>query len=79
MLTQSKISEIAPYSLKVKDAATHFGFHPKTIYDMISGGKLLQGYHYLRIGTKIVIIRERFIEWMHQQDPFGRERYVSKG
>ena len=67
-----------PYSLTVRGAAEHFGFAPQSLYDMISGGKLIQGYHYLKIGKKVLIIRERFIEWLYQQDPFGREHYGGK-
>ena len=63
-----------PYSLSPKAAATHFGFSPSTIYDLISRGKLCRGLHYLKVGKKVVIIREKFIQWMTEQDgviPYG--------
>jgi excisionase family DNA binding protein len=57
-----------PFSLTVQDAARHFGFHPQTIYDMISGGRLRRGEHYLKIGKKVLIVREAFVAWMYQED-----------
>jgi hypothetical protein len=34
---------------------------------MIASGKLHLNYHYLKVGPKkILIIRNRFIEWLHQ-------------
>ena len=47
-----KVSSQEPYSLTVKGAAEHFGFHPKTIYAMISAGHLRRGYHYLKVSEK---------------------------
>jgi hypothetical protein len=52
----------------VKDAATYFGFAPQTLYDWISCGKLLRGTHYLKIGTKVVILHDAFIEFLHKED-----------
>jgi excisionase family DNA binding protein len=57
-----------PYSLSVKGAAQYFGFAPKTIYNMISDGKLIRGHHYLKVGGKVVIKRKEFIEWMESED-----------
>lgn len=62
------MTQVSPYSLTVKEAAGHFGFHRQTLYDMIHQGRLLRGVHYLKIGKKIVIIRSAFIEWMVEQD-----------
>ena len=60
--------EFEPFSLTVQEAARHFGFAPQTLYDWISRGKLHRGNHYLKIGKKVVIIRENFIEWMVKED-----------
>ncbi len=57
-----------PYSLTVNEAAAHFGFAAQTLYDWISRGKLHRGKHYLKIGKKVVIIREAFISWMRGED-----------
>jgi excisionase family DNA binding protein len=57
-----------PYSLTVREAASHFGFAPQTLYDWISRGKLYRGIHYLKVGKKVVIIREQFIKWMRAED-----------
>ncbi len=62
-------SKHPPYSLTVKEAAAHFGFHPKTLYDWIEQGRLLRGTHYLRVGNrKIVIIRQAFIDKLYEED-----------
>lgn len=57
-----------PYSLTVKDAANYFGFAVQTLYDWISIGKLQRGRHYLKIGKKVVIVREQFVEFMRCED-----------
>ena len=57
-----------PFSLSVKDAAKHFGFHPKTLYDWISQGRLHRGKHYLKIGKKVLIVRHAFIEFLYKED-----------
>ena len=62
------MSAAPPYSLTVKDAARHFGFAGKTLYDMIADGKLERGTHYLKIGRKVLIVREAFIAWLRRED-----------
>ena len=57
-----------PYSLSIQDAARHFGFAPQTIYNLINEGRLHRGVHYLKIGRKLVIVRDQFIRWMVEQD-----------
>lgn len=57
-----------PYSLAVNDAAKYFGFAAQTLYDWISRGKLHRGIHYLKIGKKVVIVREKFVEFMRDED-----------
>ena len=59
---------MAPYSLTIKDAAEHFGFATQTLYDWISRGKLQRGIHYLKIGKKVVILRDAFIDFMRRED-----------
>jgi len=62
------MKDVRPYSLSVKDAADYFGFAAQTLYDWISVGKLHRGIHYLKIGKKVVIVCENFIEFMRCQD-----------
>ena len=57
-----------PYSLSVQGAAAYFGFASHTLYQWIPDGKLLRGKHYLKVGKKVVIIREAFIEFMEAMD-----------
>jgi hypothetical protein len=59
---------IIPYSLSPNQMEFFFGFKPKAIYDLIHTGKLHRGYHYLKVGKKVVIICEKFIEWMEVYD-----------
>ena len=61
-------SEITPYSLSINEASRHFGLATGTFYNWINIGKLHRGIHYLKIGKKVVIVREKFIEWMEAQD-----------
>jgi hypothetical protein len=62
MLTQN------PYTLNIKGASKHFGLAPGTFYNWINTGKLIRGFHYLKVGNKPLIIREKFIQWMEEQD-----------
>lgn len=66
-LTDNK-SQINPYTLTVKGASEHFGFAPGTLYNWISDGKLKRGFHYLKVGNKPMIIREKFIKFMEEED-----------
>ena len=61
-------ASLQPYCLSVNDAAAHFGFAPQTLYDWISYGKLARGKHYLKIGKKVVILRDAFIEFLRKED-----------
>jgi len=65
---QNAIQKIKPYSLTVKEAGGYFGFAPQTLYDWISNGRLRRGTHYLKIGKKVVIVVENFIEFMRDED-----------
>ncbi len=65
---KDKSPKFEPFSLTVKQAAIYFGFSAQTLYDLISRGKLNRGVHYLKIGKKVVIIREGFINWLRKQD-----------
>ncbi|MEN6360028.1 MAG: helix-turn-helix domain-containing protein [Smithella sp.] len=55
---------IEPYSLAPKEAGAHFGYHPKTIYKLISAGELRYGTHCIKVKGKVLIIVEAFKEWM---------------
>ena len=57
-----------PYSLTPKDAALHFGVAARTIYGWINNGRLIRGKHYLKIGAKVLIIRQSFIEYLEECD-----------
>lgn len=57
-----------PYSLRVKDAAIHFGIAAQTLYQWVNDGKLIRGKHYLKIGRAVCIIREEFIKFMFMED-----------
>lgn len=67
MLTQN------PYTLNIKGAAKHFGLAAGTFYNWINNGKLIRGVHYLKVGNKPLIIREKFIQWMEEQDDGSRK------
>ena len=58
----------APYSLRVKAAAAHFGLAAPTLYQWVSNGRLLRGKHFLKVGGRVVIIRDAFIDFMRQED-----------
>jgi excisionase family DNA binding protein len=59
----------APHSFTPNEAAVHFGVAAKTLYNWINDGRLIRGKHYLKIGTKkILIIREAFIEYLEECD-----------
>ncbi len=62
------IAADTPYSLTIRAASAHFGFSEQAFYDMIHKGKLHRGIHYRKIGTRTLIIRDKFIEWMEQED-----------
>lgn len=64
----SKTANSAPFSLRVNDAAEHFGLKAPTLYQWVSQGRLLRGKHYLKVGGRVVIIREAFIEFMFKED-----------
>ena len=60
-----------PFSLAPSQCEDYFGFKARAMYDLISSGKLHRGYHYLKIGKKVVIVCEKFIEWLEEQDQYG--------
>lgn len=70
MLKIAPEHSIVPYSLSIKAAADHFGFAKQTLYQWINSGKLLRGTHYLKIGKKVIIIREAFIRWLNSEDSY---------
>jgi len=57
-----------PFCVSPNQMESYFGFKPKAIYDLIYAGKLQRGYHYLKIGKKLVIVCDKFIEWMEACD-----------
>ena len=57
-----------PYTLTVKGASEHFGFAQGTLYNWINNGRLRRGVHYLKVGAKPMIIRQKFIEFMEEED-----------
>ena len=61
-------SRFEPYRLTIKDAALYFGFAPRTLYDWIYSGRLHRGIHYLKVGRKLVIVRQPFVDFMRKED-----------
>ena len=59
-------TSFAPYSLSVKAAEEYFELQPRSIYEMIRTGKIRLNYHYLKIGRKVLILREPFIEFLNE-------------
>jgi excisionase family DNA binding protein len=56
-----------PYTMPIKTAAPHFGYHPQTLYAMVASGELLFGTHYLKVGGKVLIKVRAFKEYMHEK------------
>lgn len=56
-----------PYSLSPKQTVDYSGLKQQKIYDLINGGGFRLGYHYLKIGRSLVIIVEKFVEWVEEQ------------
>jgi len=57
-----------PFTLTYKDASVYFGFAEETLRHMVSNGELLRGKHYLKVGRKVLILRQGFIEWLLEKD-----------
>jgi excisionase family DNA binding protein len=74
-MTEMNDSHIPPpYSLSIAGAAEHFGIAKDTFYKLISTGKLRRGSEYLKLGKKVIILRDQFIKWMIEKDgviPYG--------
>ena len=68
LTNREKVSKIPPYSLNVKSASDHFGFAEQTLYQWVNNGRLVRGIHYLKVGVKVLIIREAFIDFMEKED-----------
>ena len=45
---------IRPYSLSIKQMLEYFGYPAQSVYNMINTGRLERGYHYLKVGGKLV-------------------------
>lgn len=58
---------LTPYTLQIKDAAIYFGYHPQTLYGMVSRGELIFGTHFIKVGGKVLIKTRAFKQWMHEQ------------
>ena len=67
-MTHNDPKHYTPYSLTVKGASEHFGLAEGTLYNWIYNGRLRRGVHYLKVGKKPMIIREKFIELMEEED-----------
>ena len=48
--------------------AFRVGLAVGTLYNWISNGRMKRGVHYLKVGRKPIIIREKFIELMEEED-----------
>ena len=60
--------QAGPYSMSTADAAAHFGLSQGHIYNLISSGALRRGDQYLKLGRKILIVRDAFIAWLRRED-----------
>jgi len=63
-----------PFSIRVQDMKDHFGIAPQTVSQWISAGRLLRGKHYLKVGNRVFIVREAFIDFMREEDGFNGGR-----
>jgi len=55
-------------TLTVKDASACFGFSPVTLYQWMNTGRLIRGIHWLKVGRKVLIVKDEFFQWMKEQD-----------
>ena len=55
-------------TLTVKDASNCFGFAPITLYQWMNNGRLIRGRHWLKVGRKVLILKDEFFQWMKEQD-----------
>ena len=58
---------LPPFSFTVKGAAAHFGLTESSIRSLIDG-KICRGTHYLKMGRRILIIRQQFIKYLIETD-----------
>lgn len=65
---KEKTISAPPYSMRIKIASEHFGLAEPTLYQWVSNGRLLRGKHYLKVGGRVVIIRDAFIDFMMSED-----------
>ncbi len=56
------------HGLRFKETAMHFGLAAPTLYGWVSNGRLLRGKHYLKVGGRVVMIQEAFIDFLFQED-----------
>ena len=68
----------APYSFSITGASVHFGIAKHTFYNWINEGRLHRGHHYLKVGRKVLIVREAFIEFLQDEDGGGWKPGVEK-
>lgn len=57
-----------PFSLRPKQMEDYFGLKERHVNDLVNSGHLRRGVHYLKAGRITVIIVEKFIEWLEDQD-----------
>jgi len=67
-LCQKGSAGFEPFTMTYKNASAYFGYAEQTLRHMVSKGKLLRGKHYLKVGDKILILRQGFIEWLLEKD-----------
>ena len=59
---------VSPYSIRVRDAGEIFGIAPSTVYAWISEGRLARSKHYLKVGNRVLIIYEEFVQFLKEED-----------
>jgi predicted site-specific integrase-resolvase len=68
MSTAEKINyEPPPFSLSPKKAEAHFSIAAQTIYNWVKEGRLVRDKHYLKVGSRLVIVRDEFIEFLRKE------------
>jgi len=58
---------IEPYTMSVRNAAQYFGIAAGTLYNKISSNDLQYGHHYLKVGSKVLIVVPQFKKWLYEQ------------
>jgi hypothetical protein len=56
-----------PFGLSPKQSAGYFSIAERTIYNWINQGRLVRDKHYLKIGSRVVIVVDDFIDFLRKE------------